>query len=442
MDCAMTNGSRLEAGAAKVDITPPIGVWLEGIPRDKPSDAIHDPLFARALVIEGNGGRLCLVTCDLIGMTTEYSLQVRRRIAATLWTGVESVIIACAHNHSGPTMLGILDPEDRVDRAYLDELAGRLVQVSKQAAEALRPARLGVGRGEETTISQYRRLWTRDGRIVMNWEEVPADQIVGPAEEGDPELGVIKVDGVDGRPIAVVFNYACHPNSLPGENVTITSDFPGYASDLVERSLGGVALFTNGAQGSVDIEGFEGRDFEGVEQRGRALGEAVLKVCREIEPESHPVIRSARISFRMPYRCVPAETVAWAREVLARGPHQAVTLRDGISDELKAEFILQHVERPESSAEFEMIGFRLGRGVLVTIPGEPFTEIGRRMKALAGDLQLHVVALANGYLGYIATARASAEGGYGTDVASNSPFVEHAEDLICEHTAALLTRLR
>jgi hypothetical protein len=438
----MRNASRFEAGAAKADITPPVGVWLEGIPRDKPSDNIHDPLYARALAVEGNGGRICLVTCDLIGMTNAYALQVRRRIADALWTGVDSVVVACAHNHSGPTMLGLLDPVDRVDRAYLDSLAVRLVQISKEAAEAMQPARLGVGRGQETTISEYRRLWTRDGRIVMNWEEFPADQIVGPAEEGDPELGVIKIDGEDGRTIAVVFNYACHPNSLPGENVTITSDFPGYAADMIERSLGGVALFTNGAQGSVDIEGLEGRDFGGVERRGKALGNAVLEVCDRIVPEGQPIVRAARVSFPMPYRTVPPETVAWAREVLARAPRQAVTLRDGISDELKAEFIIQHVERPAPSADFALVGLRLGRAALVAIAGEPFTEIGRRMKALADDLQLHVVALANGYLGYIATAKASTEGGYGTDVASNSPFTEHAEDLICAHAEDLLTRLR
>src|SRR5690606_31846106 len=102
------------------------------------------------------------------------------------------------------------------------------------------------------------------------------------------------------------------PNSLPGENVTITSDFPGYAADMIERALGGVALFTNGAQGSVDIEGFEGRDFAGVERRGKALGNAVLDVCRTIQPEPDAVIRAACHSFSMPYRKVPPETIAWA----------------------------------------------------------------------------------------------------------------------------------
>ncbi len=438
----MADHSTFKAGAARVNITPPVGCWLEGIPRAEPSNAIHDPLHARALVLEGGGGRICLVTCDLIGVTTEYAAEVRRRIAGALWMDAQNVVIACAHNHSGPTMLGLLDPVDRVDRRYLSALADNLVQVAKEAAERLEPAVLGVGRGEETTISQYRRLWTRDSHIVMNWEEYPADQIVGPAEEGDPELGVVKIDAVTGSTIAVVFNYACHPNSLPGENVTITSDFPGYATDMIEQALGGVALFTNGAQGSVDIEGFEGRDFAGVERRGKALGNAVLQVCGTIQPEADAVIRAAWHSFPMPYRKVPPETVAWAHEISARGPRDAVTLRDGISDELKADFILQHVSRTAASADFEMIGIRMGRAVFVTIAGEPFTEIGRRMKALTPDLRLYVVALANGCHGYIATAKASAEGGYGTDVASGSYFVENAEDLLCDNTRILLTRLQ
>ncbi len=439
----MNNGVEFRAGAAKVDITPPVGCWLEGIPRDRPSNAIHDPLYARALVIEQGRERICLVTCDLIGMPNEYARDVRTHIAEAIGSHFERVVVACSHNHSGPMMLALFDPVERIDPQYMRELAERLVRVSQEAAGRLQPAQLGVGRGAETTISQYRRLWTRDGRIVMNWEEFPADQIVGPAEEGDPELGVVRIAALNGDTIAVLFNYACHPNSLPGDNFTITADFPGYAADMIERSLGGVALFTNGAQGSVDIEGFVDRDFVGVERRGRALGRAVLQVCAGIqEMERQPVIRSARRTFLMPYRKVAPEVIAWAEEVVARGPREAVTLRDGISDEIKAEFILKHVHRSELSADFELVGIRLGKAVFVTIPGEPFTEIGRRMKALVSDLHLYVIALANGYLGYIATEKASAEGGYATDVASGSPFTEHAEDLICENTRILLTRLQ
>ncbi len=336
--------------------------------------------------------------------------------------------------------MGIFE-EDHVDKEYLDRLCSKLVQVSRAATDSLEPALLGVGRGEETTVSEYRRLLTRDGGIVMNWEEYPQEEIVGPAEEGDPEVGVVKIMSTASQTIAVIFNYACHPNSMPGDNFTITADFPGYAADLIEKESGGVALFTNGAQGSVDIEGFEGRDFAGIERRGQALGQVVLDVCRKIEVRPDPIIRSAQRVFLLPYRQVDPETLEWAKDVASKATGETITLRDGISDEIKADNILQHVNKSQPGIDFEMVGIRLGASVFFTIAGEPFTEIGKHMKALSASLQIHVIALANGYHGYIPTAKASAEGGYATDVASGAYFTEDAEDLICQNTEVLLTNL-
>jgi len=438
----MNANSAFRAGAAKTDITPKVGCWLEGIPRAQPSNAIHDPLHARALVLEEGSNRICLVSCDLVGFTTEFCDDARGKIASSLGISADNVVIACAHNHSGPTTIGVLGDTERVDRDYLDELSAKLVQICREAANKAEPALLGVGRGQETTVSEYRRLWTKDGHIVMNWEEFPQDQIVGPAEEGDPDLGVVKIVTTSGQTIAVVFNYACHPNSMPGDNFTITADFPGLAADLIEKDLGGVALFTNGAQGSVDIEGFEGRDFQGVERRGEALGQAVLKTCQHIEVQPDPIVRSTRHVFLLPYRKVAPETLAWAQDVASKATGEAVTLRDGISDEMKADNILWLADMSEPGVDFEMVGIRLGEAVFFTIPGELFTEIGKRMKTLSRPLQGHVIGLANGYHGYIPTAKASAEGGYATDAASGAHFAENAEDIICDNTEAILTNLQ
>jgi hypothetical protein len=144
----------------------------------------------------------------------------------------------------------------------------------------------------------------------------------------------------------------------------------------------------------------------------------------------------------LPYREVAPETLEWARDVARNASGEAVTLRDGISDEMKAENILEHVSRSEPGVDFEMVGIRLGQSLFFTIPGELFTEIGKKMKGLSGSLQVHVIGLANGYYGYISTAKASAEGGYATDVASGAYFAENAEDLLCQNTEALLTYLQ
>jgi len=429
----MPGSTLFKAGAAKIDITPPVGVWLDGIPRAQPSDAVRDPLHARALVVSGRGQSgapetACLVTCDLIGLGAGYARQVREAIGKALDVEVSRILIACSHDHSGPATIGYFS---QPEKEYLLVLADKLVQVCRQAAAGMQPALLGTGQGQETSISHYRRLWHRNGGIVMNWEEYPPEEILGPAEEGDPEVGVVRINALDGQTIAVVFNFACHPNSLTGDNFTITADFPGFAAGLVEAELGGVALFTNGAQGSVDVEGFVDRDFYGIERRGRALGREVLRVCAGIAPQPGPVVGASTVSFLLPYRRVRAQNLRWAEAVATTARAQLVTLRDGISDEIMARMILEAADKPESGIDFELLGIRLGDALLVGIPGELFTEIGRRVKALSSTLRIFPVSLGNGSHGYLPTQKAIGEGGYGTQVASGAPFTENADDVIC-----------
>jgi hypothetical protein len=68
----------------------------------------------------------------------------------------------------------------------------------------------------------------------------------------DPEIGVLRVDRNDGRPLAVVFNFAGHPyGGVPSGGVT--ADFPGFACRVIEEALGHgvVALFLQGAAGDI-----------------------------------------------------------------------------------------------------------------------------------------------------------------------------------------------
>ena len=185
-------------------------------------------------------------------------------------------IIAATHTHSGPSTLGILTPRED---GYVQELTSQLIALIEDATRNLRPAELGVASGREDTISHYRRLLADDGHVVMNWEPYPPEQIVGPLGVADPEVGVVKVvaagDPGDpakpGRVLAVLFNHTGHPNVLSGDNYLFSSDYPGLAARLLEEELGGVALFFNGALGSVDIDGLRDRDWEGLDRTGRAL---------------------------------------------------------------------------------------------------------------------------------------------------------------------------
>jgi len=69
----------LKAGVASVDITPPPGLRMWGYSsRKKPAQATLDPLSARALVLQGDGPPVAIITLDL-GRPPEEALIERLR---------------------------------------------------------------------------------------------------------------------------------------------------------------------------------------------------------------------------------------------------------------------------------------------------------------------------------------------------------------------------
>ncbi|MEM2167983.1 MAG: neutral/alkaline non-lysosomal ceramidase N-terminal domain-containing protein, partial [Candidatus Bathyarchaeia archaeon] len=97
----------LEAGASKVRITPPIGVPMDGYAsRDKPSQGIHDNLYARCLAIADGERGFALASIDLLYATRSLTEQVREVVSRKTGLPRESVAIVAVHNHSGPSIVG------------------------------------------------------------------------------------------------------------------------------------------------------------------------------------------------------------------------------------------------------------------------------------------------------------------------------------------------
>ncbi|MFA6175120.1 MAG: neutral/alkaline non-lysosomal ceramidase N-terminal domain-containing protein, partial [Phycisphaerae bacterium] len=154
----------LMAGAAKVDITPKENVWMDGMIRSHKSEGIHDSLFARALVVSPDGNKknaIVIVSCDVCAIYADpLANHIRKAVSEKTGIQAENMIIACTHTHSGPALCGILNLS--AEKYTVEEFIPKVIQAICQANDALRPATIGYDRGEETTVSHYRRLWTKD----------------------------------------------------------------------------------------------------------------------------------------------------------------------------------------------------------------------------------------------------------------------------------------
>ena len=93
----------IKAGVAKVNITPPVGVLLSGYEaRKKPSQGVHDELYAKALVLDDGDHKVALVVADLLYLDIDFTESVRRLIEESTGIDNQHVMVAVTHTHSGP----------------------------------------------------------------------------------------------------------------------------------------------------------------------------------------------------------------------------------------------------------------------------------------------------------------------------------------------------
>ena len=427
----------MRAGAARIDITPTESIWMEGMLRAHRSEGVHDATFAKALVLS-NDERLdqacAIVAVDVCKMPDQLTDEVRGAVERELGIPAAHTIIAAKHIHSGPDTGGTGEPEVR----YTHVLKEKLFEVVQEAASRIQPARAGSASGRENTISQYRRLLADDGHVVMNWEPWPLEHLVAVLGVPDPEVGVMKVEDLSGQTLCILFNHAGHPNVLSGDNYLISAEYPGHAERLLEEEFGGMAMFVNGAQGTMDIDGLGRRDWAEMESLGAKLAAAVAGTVRGIEPREEVTVRCAKLKLGLPARKVSDEQLAWGEAIIEQTGGTVQPLADGVGDDYKALLLKQLYAVQDRAILAEQTCIAVDDTAFLSFPGELYTEIGMKIKAASPFSRTYIIGLANGYVGYVPTRKAIGEGGYAEDVRRVDA---DAEDAILSKSLELLKQV-
>jgi hypothetical protein len=437
----------LRAGAALTDISPPAGVELAGYPHHpRHNRGIHDPLYAACLYLEDGGTRLAIVSADILMISKRYVQAVRAQVAERTGIPPGNLMIACSHTHSGPWASGRLDLEAlerglEPDKAYLQVLQRKLVDLVDEACEDPFEARIGVDKG----------YCGREQGVGGNRHH--------PQEIADPEVWVVGVQDRQGRWRACLVRYALHPTFLHSDNLLVSADYPGYLrSRLDETHPGMVFLFAQGASGNQSPRFFRsGKTFAEAERVGVELAKAAERVLTGMELEDAPALSAFSAETELELRSLPARGEAEARVAAAKAEWERLQAAGRPPEELwiaelellGAEDTLGYVLQNEKGrrlslrddelpAEVQVLG--IGDARLVGVQGELFAELGLTIQYRSPFARTVVVELANGCLpGYAATARAYAEGGY---EAGTSLLSGRSGDRLVETAVELLYRSR
>ena len=136
----------LKVGLGRVDITPEVGGWMDGMHRSHGSSGIHDALKARAVAFDDGKTKAVIVSCEIVGLSNELVQSVRTKAEKKTGIPANNIFLACSHTHSGPATIGYFNPPDE---KYLASLDGKLLKAIEQAVHKMVPALLGIGQGEE-----------------------------------------------------------------------------------------------------------------------------------------------------------------------------------------------------------------------------------------------------------------------------------------------------
>lgn len=394
----------ISVGAAKVEITPAVGATIGGHLVDVPSKGVHDPLYAKALVARRGEETVALVSCDLIGLKTDVTAEVCKRIRERTGIPEDRVMIASSHTHSGPLTRNTVVL--RRDERYIESLREKLATVVADAIANLQPAEIGIGVGEEKRISWNSRPMLKDGRPA--WYHPSPEEILRPTGPCDQTVHVISARGADRRRIAVLYNFPCHANAgLRGYGNHLSADYPGAAGEVIERELGGMAVFTAGASGNIHPLAYS--DCCGM---GRMLGETVVGIAKGIRHASCERLSCVREEIALPVREHSAKEIEQIEFICDR------TFRSPERSALYKDYFRKHAEwcreirRTQGAIPAVVQVAAIGDIALVGVSGELFTELGLEIRERSPFSRTLIVTHANDTVGYIPSATGYEDGGY------------------------------
>lgn len=395
----------VRAGAAQIDITPPVGTSLAGYFHDRVSEAVADPLFARALVLESEGSRIALVSLDLICITRETTDPAKELIAQRTGIAPERVLICCTHTHTGPNPRRTGKQIIPVNHQWLDALPGLIADAVQAACAEMFDAVLIPGREFEDQLGSNRLGRMRDGSEVFGKE-----QAIGPAGPIDPELLALAVRAHDGTMRAMVVNYAMHADATGGNQ--ISAGWPGKVARTLAQVYGPqcVTLVLNGCCGDINHHYWQPRRIVSYGQlRTDAMGRAVAGLAMNAVELSEPMER-AEVDARLRRPLIPYYT----RDEAMRAEVEALRAKEQLTP-FERVTVERFDEWPYDGqlAEVTVQALRLGDIIFVGLPGEIFVRWGLEIKHWSPACYTFVAELANDWFGYIPTSDQAHRGAYG-----------------------------
>ena len=455
---AQTTNKVFRAGAATANITPWIGVQINGNFTWHSGTNVHDELHARCVVMDDGEHRLAIVVADSCMIYRETFDAAKQIVQKRSGLAPENILMSATHTHSAPASVSIFQAQ--ADTNYQHFLSLRLADSVLRAIANMKPAKVGWGVGSEPKHVSNRRwkmqpgvkninVFGKEDAVRMN-PSPGSPELLEPAGPTDPQLPVLAVQSLDGKPIALLANYSLHYVGGTGGGIVSADYYGAFCSrvaqllDAEHQEIPFVPMMSNGTSGDCNNMNFREvakpqPNYEQINRVADDIAKNVVATYQKIQWHDWVPLKSAQTELTLGVRLPSAEEVAKAKTELEKAERINGQLRNR-DDVYRRETVLM-ADFPKA-VPLLLQAHRIGELGIVAIPCEVFVEIGLDIKKRSPLKPTFTIELANGYNGYLPTPEHHKLGGYETWRARSSYLEVEAAPKISAALFDLLSRVK
>ena len=446
--------NQLQAGFARVNVTPMMGIGMGGYFIPRYVEGVLDELEINALALACGDDKALLITIDNESLKVDAASDFRRHISEVTGVPEEGIYIHATHSHTTPFILK--DSEDVLEKEYYQTVYRKMADVAQMALEDLKPAQMGYGIGQAPNIAFVRRFRMKDGSVQTN-PGVNNPNILEPIGDIDDRVSVLRFKR-EGADDLVYVNFGDHPDTVGGSKVS--ADWPGFTRRTVEKVLDGTkCIVFNGAQGDINhvnvhptggylndmFNDFDdvARGYKHAQYMGRVITGGVLQAFDKVKYVDVDTLKCMQRTIKIASNMPKPEDMPEAHRINdlhnagkdSELPYEGMMLTTVVAEAGR----MVALEHGPEFYDMSLSGIAIGDVALIGIPGEPFMGIGRGLKETEGWELVLPTCMTNGKQGYFPMKDAYEQGGY---EARSSFFKEGVAETMIEEGKKLLADLR
>lgn len=460
----------LKAGAAVTDITPTLfPMNMPGGFSANPATSAHDPLNARALVLDDGETKVAWVVIDHLSVPKRIAAEAKELASKATGIPAENMLVSATHTHTGVSAADELVVEvpggpklnDRQVKAnaYRQVMLDGIAQAIIKAHAQVRPALVGAGAHPLPNEVFNRRWYLKPGKMTpnpfgemdqvkMNPDNSPSvlDRPAGPT---DPDVTILSVQDARRKPLALFANYSLHyVGGMPAGQVSADyyGEFARVMPSRVRGDDGFVAAMSNGTSGDINNNPFGSSrppraPFEQIRIVAGETADAAWWAYQEIGKHQGDMKLGMRqriitLNYRKPTR----EQVLNAKAILAIKDKEAIARLPRLAQNYAGSTV-SAAERPEETIDVILQTIKVGDLVICAIPFETFAETGLELKKKSPFAHTMVVGLGNGRHGYLPTPAQHELGGYETWLGTNV-VQKDASEIVVRNLVEMMVELK